>query len=308
MNVAHTNPMAQAAQTERMNICLKMTWKLSRVLLAFYLVTMALFGCQSETLTPFIDEQIASYKDLYDQSYGTDPLQRFDIHYPETVSGKPSEVLILLHGGSWSGGDKSFLTPSVEQLKKAQKNLTIVNANYRVTSKTGVRIGQQIEDIQQLVAFLKQKAVTYHLNEGAFVIGGVSAGGHLAMQYSYTHPTDGVRAVVGIVAPTDLTSKALREAGLEKSIVQLIGKSYEEAPLDFLQASPLNTMTPSAPRTILFYGGQDNIITPEQRVLTEAKLTLYGINHQVYFYPEQTHDFSAELLADKLINVFRGRY
>lgn len=285
-----------------------MTWKPSRIRLAFYLMMLAMFGCQSETLAPFIDEQIAAYKDLYDQPYGTDPLQRFDIHYPETISGKPSEVLILLHGGSWSGGDKSFLTPSVEQLKKAQKNLTIVNANYRVTSKTGVRIGQQIEDIQQLVAYLKQKAATYHLNEASFVIGGVSAGGHLAMQYSYTHPADGVRAVVGIVAPTDLTSKALREAGLEKSIVQLIGKSYEEAPLDFWKASPLNTMTTSAPRTILFYGGQDNIITPEQRVLTEAKLTLYGINHQVYFYPEQTHDFSAELLADKLINVFRGRY
>lgn len=285
-----------------------MTWKRFCQHWAVVGIVLSIVSCQSDTLTPFIDEEITTYKDQYDQSYGTDPLQRFDIHYPTTVSGKPSEVLILMHGGSWSGGDKSFLAPSVAQLKKSNKNLTIVNTNYRLTSKTGVKIGQQLEDIQQLIAFLKQKAAIYNINESAFVIGGVSAGGHLALQYSYTHPTEGVKAVVGIVAPTDLTSQALREAGLETSIVQLIGKSYKESPNDFWNASPLNTMTPIAPRTILFYGGQDKVITPEQRTLTEAKLTLYGIKHQVYFYPEQTHDFSAELLADKLIDIFRGRY
>ncbi len=291
-----------------MNKSLKVTWNLCHVRLAIFLMSIGFWGCQSETLAPLIDEPIIAYKDLYDQSYGTDPLQRYDIHYPENAAGKPSEVLILLHGGAWSGGDKSFLAPSITQLKNAKKNITIVNANYRVTSKEGVGLSEQLDDIQKLVVHLKQKGADFQMNESSFVIGGVSAGGHLAMQYSYTHLTEGVRAVVGIVAPTDLTSTSLREAGLESAIVQLIGKSYQEAPLDFLYASPLNSMTPKAPTTILFYGGQDKVVTPEQRVLTEAKLILYRIKHKVYFYPEQTHDFSAELLADKLIDVFRGRY
>jgi acetyl esterase/lipase len=262
-------------------------------------------SCRMIEVKPLIEEPIIGYKDRYDESYGKDPLQRYDIHFPENTSGSLSEVLILLHGGSWSGGDKSFLPPSVEAFKKAKKNLTIVNANYRLTSTSGIRLAQQLDDIQMLVEHLRQNAHLYNITDASFVIGGMSAGGHLALNYAYLKDQNrAIKAVVGIVAPTDLSSESLREAGLEKSIQQLIGKTYAESPEEYRNASPFYVLQSNAPTTMLFYGGKDLLVPQEQGELMKAKLTLLQVRHQYFFYPEETHDLSPHLFVDKVLTLF----
>ncbi|MFN8345232.1 MAG: alpha/beta hydrolase [Spirosomataceae bacterium] len=266
---------------------------------------LALSGCHFSDIKPLIEEEITSYRGVYNESYGKETLQRFDIHYPVSVSGRPSEVLILLHGGSWLGGDKSFLAPTVDALQKSKKNLAIVNINYRVTGTPGIRLEQQLADIQLLITYLRQNAARYNLTDGKFVIGGVSAGGHLALDYAYLKDTNrDIKSVVGIVAPTDLTSEALREGGLEKPIEQLLGKTFSEAPDDYRNASPVYVLNGNAPNTLLFYGGKDAVVPQIQGELLKLKLSLFGIKYRYCFYPEETHDFSADLLVDKILALY----
>lgn len=269
------------------------------------LLVVGLSSCHISDIKPLIEEEISSYNGIYNESYGKDVLQRFDIHYPVSVSGRPSEVLILLHGGSWSGGDKSYLAPTVDALQKSKKNLAIVNINYRLTSTSGIRLEQQLGDIQLLVEYLRQNAARYNITDGKFVIGGVSAGGHLALDYAYLKDTNrDIKSVVGIVAPTDLTSETLREGGLDKPIQQLIGKTFDDAPDEYRNASPIYNLTGAAPPTILFYGGKDIIVPQTQGELLKLKLSLFGVKYRYYFYPEETHDFSPNLLVDKILDLY----
>ncbi len=271
-------------------------------------LVLGAIGCTVSDIQPLIEEEVSGYKEVYDEPYGQDPLQRFDIHYPVSVNGRPSEVLILLHGGAWSGGDKSYLTPTVDALQKSKKNLAVVNINYRLTSTSGIRLEQQLADIQLLVEHLRQNASRYNITDGKFVIGGVSAGGHLALNYAYLKDTNHmVKSVVGIVAPTDLTSETLREAGLEKPIQQLIGKTFDDAPEAYRNASPIYNLRGDAPPTILFYGGKDVVVPQGQGELLKIKLSLFGVKNRYYFYPEETHDFSPNLLVDKILSLYLTR-
>lgn len=274
-------------------------------ILSTSLLFFGLTGCQIFNINSLIEEEISSYKGIYNESYGKDALQRFDIHYPVSVSGRPSEVLILLHGGAWSGGDKSYLAPTVDALQKSKKNLTIVNINYRLATTSTVRLEQQLADIQLLIDYLRQNAGRYNITDGKFVIGGVSAGGHLALDYAYLKdPNHDIKSVVGIVAPTDLTSEALREGGLEKPIQQLIGNTFDKVPEEYRNASPLYNIKSNAPPTILFCGGKDLVVPQIQGELLKVKLNMLGVKHHYYFYPEETHDFSPNLLVDKILNLY----
>ena len=269
------------------------------------LLVIGLAGCQISDINPLIEEEISSYKGIYNESYGKDALQRFDIHYPISVSGRPSEVLILLHGGAWSGGDKSYLAPTVDALQKSKKNLTIVNINYRLTSSPGIRLEQQLSDIELLINHLRQNAAQYNITDGKFVIGGVSAGGHLALDYAYLKNSNhAIKSVVGIVTPTDLTSEDLREGGLEKPIQQLLGKTFDDAPDEYRNASPIYNLKSDVPPTILFCGGKDLVVPQIQGELLKVKLNLLGVKNRYYFYPEETHDFSPDLLVDKILELY----
>lgn len=274
-------------------------------ILSIILLAVGLTGCHLSDINPLIEEEISSYKGIYNESYGKDGLQRFDIHYPVSVSGRPSEVLILLHGGAWSGGDKSYLAPTVDALQKSKKNLTVVNINYRLATTPTVRLEQQLADIQLLITYLRQNASRYNITDGKFVIGGVSAGGHLALDYAYLKDTNhDIKSVVGIVAPTDLTSEALREGGLEKPIQQLIGTTFDKAPDEYRNASPIYNLTRNVPPTILFCGGKDLVVPQIQGELLKVKLNLLGVKNRYYFYPEETHDFSPNLLVDKILDLY----
>lgn len=265
-----------------------------------------LSGCSGADITPAIEEETTGYKDYVNQSYGADPLQKCDIYSPAAVSGRPSEVLILLHGGAWGAGDKFFLIPSVMGLKAQKKNLTIVNANYRLTGSKGIRLEQQLADIQLLVEYLRKNTAKYNITEEGFVIGGVSAGGHLALNYAYSDlPGVRLKGVVGVAAPTDLTSEPLREAGLEIPIQQLLGKTFSDAPELYRNASPFFIVSHKAPPiTVLFYGGKDQVVPKEQGEMLCFKLNLLRLKYRYYFYPEETHDFTPDLLIDKILSIY----
>lgn len=270
------------------------------------LLLVLLSGCSGADITPALEEEATGYKEYVNQSYGADPVQKCDIYSPVTVSGRPSEVLILLHGGAWEAGDKFYLIPSVMGFKAQKKNLTIVNANYRLTSSKGIRLEQQLADIQLLMEYLRKNAAKYNITEEGFVIGGVSAGGHLALNYAYSDlPGVKLKGVVGVVAPTDLTSEPLREAGLEIPIQQLLGQTFADAPEVYQKASPFFIVTHKAPPiTMLFYGGKDQIVPKEQGEMLCFKLNLLRLKYRYYFYPQETHDFTADLLIDKILSIY----
>lgn len=114
---------------------------------------------------------------LRDLRYGDHPRQRFDVYLPETsVKGAP--VLLMVHGGAWSMGDKAMR--AVVDNKAARwvpRGIILVSVNYRLLPDA--RPIEQAQDVARALAVAQEKAAAWGGERSKFVLMGHSAGAHL---------------------------------------------------------------------------------------------------------------------------------
>ena len=74
--------------------------------------------------------------------------------------------------------------------------------------------------------------------------------------------------------------------------------------IDFLEeVSPYHQLTPDAPPTILFYGGQDPLIPTSQGVDLAAKLDDLDVPHQFTLYENAGHGWVGPELIDTWVKL-----
>ena len=143
-----------------------------------------------------------------DVSYGAHDQQKLDLAIPQGV-GTTLSLAVHIHGGAWMGGDKSQYTDDVMVYAK-DKNMISANVNYRLLLLDGSQYNCQtiLDDIQaamnKIVEICRSKG--YSIKKA--MIWGESAGGHIALMYSYTR-RDRCPVTIGlcysICGPTNLT-------------------------------------------------------------------------------------------------------
>jgi acetyl esterase/lipase len=122
-------------------------------------------------------------------------------------------AFIYLHGSAWTIGDKDFLTrPFFRHL--VSQGHTVMDVAYRLIPE--VDIYGMVGDVKRAIAWMKANADRYDVDPEKIVLGGASAGGHLALLAGYTpgHPelrpedikhTDlSVCGLVSCYGPTDM--------------------------------------------------------------------------------------------------------
>ena len=110
-----------------------------------------------------------------EHAYGADPKQRLDLVKPEGVAKAP--VLLFVHGGGWSIGDKTHAAGSKAKWANAQ-GWAFASANYRLVPQATVE--QQAADLASAIAWLRANAAKEGLDPDRIVLMGHSAGAHLA--------------------------------------------------------------------------------------------------------------------------------
>ncbi len=266
-----------------------------------YLFILLLFfaSCDSLEIPPFSqlkssilpdNQVVTAFESKMNQSFGNDELQKFDIHLPKNLNQKVP-VIVLFHGGGWREGDKSFIKPFVEYLKKRKINCAIVNANYRLTSYKDITYKEQLEDIGLLLGKLENESENWQIKPQYFLLG-YSAGGHLALLYSYLTDNKKVKVAGGIAVPTDLTRLRLGESEIGDGVEKFVGKPIETAFDEYMKVSPAYQLKRSSTPTIVFFGGDDKIVPIEQGLFFEQKLIEKKVKYELYIYPNQTHDWS----------------
>ena len=114
---------------------------------------------------------------VLDIAYGSEPLQRFDVYAPQPAV-KDAPVILMVHGGAWSKGDKR--STGVFENKVAHwvsRGFILISANYRLLPAATPL--QQAEDIARALAVAQQKAAEWGGDRTKFVLMGHSAGAHL---------------------------------------------------------------------------------------------------------------------------------
>jgi acetyl esterase/lipase len=230
-------------------------------------------------------------------SYGNDNDQVFDIYLPANRT-LDTKIMILVHGGGWTSGDKADMNPFKDIMLQDLPNIAIVNINYRLADPDNQPYPMQIEDITTIVNFLKINQNDYVISSDIGFLG-TSAGAHLSMLWSYAFDTeDDVKMVGSVVGPTNFTDPAYleNEDPLLQEIIDTFGVDTSTAYLE--EISPYHQATATSPPTILFYGGQDPLIPTSQGVDMDTKLSELGVTHQFTLYPNAGHGWIGLELLD----------
>ena len=277
---------------------------MKKTLLLPFLFLFLIIGCDSD------DEKVSSEplaaKELLDVAYGSDSEQKMDVYLP---SGRNTDtkVILLLHGGSWVAGNKSDMAYLIPTIRQQFPDHAIVNINYRLAANTSPAFPKQINDIQLVIDHLKHH--DYAISDDYGFIG-FSAGGHLAMLYSYAYDTDhNVEAVCNVVGPADFTDPAYTIHPLYASAAQSLVGTTSPTNEQLSSVSPLMHITSASPATISFYGGQDPLVPASQGPRLHDKLDAMQVYNEFNFYANGGHaDWDLQTMGEVFgkITIFLG--
>lgn len=272
---------------------------MQRSLTIILICLLSLLSCQKENQTNSNDSVQMS-----NVSYGNNSQQKMDIYLPAGRSSSSTKVIIMIHGGGWSTGDKSDFNEYVDSLKKREPTYAIFNLNYRLANAPDLFPAQEM-DIKAAVEFIYNKREEYRISD-KFVLIGASAGGHLALLhgYKYTSPIK-VKAVVDFFGPTELIDLYNNPPNplVPPLLAEVTGGTPVTNPTIYTQSSPVNFITNQSPPTIIFHGGIDIVVSPSQSILLNSKLQQAGVTHQYFTYPTEGHGWVGANLSDSFNKI-----
>lgn len=234
---------------------------------------------------------ICNFRDI---AYGSSSMQTFDLNLP--VDGREEiGLLVFLHGGGWIGGDKSAVNKSFS-IFASNKDYATAAINYRLAGEENADIYDILEDITSALTYIKNMAGGYGMNITKLILCGHSAGGHLALLYSYKYSKISPIAPVGTFATAsvpDLSSEAFyknNSLGDEKYMCSLMStacgvtftpktRASYKALLDEL--SPVNFVTKDSVPTVIIHGTNDKIAPFSGAKLLDDVLTENCVKHEL---------------------------
>jgi acetyl esterase/lipase len=219
-----------------------------------------------------------------------------DIFHPRDAAG-PVPSLLFLPGGGWRTADRAPLKERFGT-RMAEHGYLFVAGEYRVMDEAPWPA--QIQDVKAIIRWMRAHHERLGIDPAAIVIGGKSAGGHLALlaagaqgneafEAGSEHPevSSEVAAVIGVAPVADLTERARRP-----EMAPLFG-DHPSAEV-IRAASPISYADRTYPPTLLIHGTADATVPHAMTVAMYEALERAGAPVDLHLYAGQDHFFDRE--------------
>lgn len=240
-----------------------------------------------------------------DLSYGDGEANRFDLYVPAGPSRDSYGLIVYLHAGGFTAGDKS----GDEQLLKwlCSKGYVTAGINYTLRSDEhpDASIYSQSVEIRESIPYVLAEAERLGYPVGEMAVGGGSAGGCLALLYAYRDAASSpvpVRMVFEAVGPSSFYPEDWKSYGLDKNedaarglFSVMAGKEltaefgtteYDEEIKDI---SALLWVDSDTVPTLMAYGKYDKIQPYEASLRLLQALEENGVPHDYYLGEHSGH-------------------
>jgi len=235
-------------------------------------------------LMPIVDLQLKTPEDVelrkgivYGRGSGRE--LELDLYTPRKEKEKPVPGLIFIHGGAWRGGKRSDY--HYYGVKFAEAGYVVATISYRLLKEAPFPAA--VEDAKCAVRWMRSHAAELGVDPDRIGVAGGSAGGHLAMMLGFSSDvpelegngghagiSSRVQAVVNLYGPADLTTPFGIHSRLVKDF--LGGRTFDQAPEVYRQASPLSHLTPDDPPVFIIHGTIDDTVPIAQADLLANRL------------------------------------
>lgn len=235
-----------------------------------------------------------------------------DLFVPEKITG-PVPVIVWIHGGAWTGGDK---TDGGNGIFLVRQGYAVACINYRMGR--GVAFPDPLHDCKTAVRWLRAHAAQYHLDADHIGAWGVSAGAHLAALVGLTggDPTlegvdsnrsfsSQVQAVCDWYGPVELVTSLENDPKiLGPCIVNLLGGRKTATKERAIQASPITYVTSNAPPFLIMHGAKDHTVPVAQAETFAEAFKKVGANYTLVVVPTAGHGLGGRENSDRVVAFF----
>jgi acetyl esterase/lipase len=240
-----------------------------------------------------------------------DRREKLDLYLPDhRPAGTSSPAVLIIHGGGWSGGDKSAHREFVTGTALAAHGYACASVEYM--KEPGKRWPTNLFDCKNAVRWLRANAARLQIDPTRIGVIGGSAGGHLALMVAYTpdvtelEPTapypglsDSVAACVDMygisnIATRQKTDRHGNPTGEHFTTCALFSQSTTAAPAKYKLASPVTHVRPSSPPTLIIHGTGDTTVDRDQSRELDRLLTSKNVEHQLIELPGVNHAFTLD--------------
>jgi len=253
-----------------------------------------------------------------------------DVYQPTQQVYEKSPVVLYVHGGAWIAGRKEAVNinrfhGAINALREA--GYTIVSPEYTLAGGGRGPFPYCIEDVYDVVTWIRTNAVKYSFDLKNVGIFGESAGAHISMLVAYAEPEVFVtdfrpipfNYVIDIYGPNQLegiyhsktidTLNSLIEDLPENirsrvDIVQQIfgfdpAKDVERAQGIIDVYSPYNYVHAQIAPSLLIQGDEDRLVPVEQTISLKAKMDSLGVESKMHILQGVDHAFAGATKAQK---------
>ncbi|HEV2803002.1 MAG TPA: alpha/beta hydrolase [Pyrinomonadaceae bacterium] len=212
-------------------------------------------------------------------------------------------AVVVVHGGSWSAGERSDYPLWNEWL--ARQGFAVFDIDYRLAPQPNWQTATG--DVKCAIGWVRANAARFGIDPSRVALYGRSAGGHLALLAAYTPnetalapscavPDTTVRAVVSLYAPTDLKWGYEHPANRRvldgpAKIRNFTGGTPADAPERIRLASATTHVVAQSPPTLLVHGGRDQLVSDRHMSLLVERLAEHNIPHRSLRIPYAQHAF-----------------
>ena len=212
-----------------------------------------------------------------------------DLYRPQYEVG-PRPVVVVIHGGGWTDGDKRQLAVLSRYL--AARGYVVANVGYRLAPDA--RFPAPLEDLVSAIQYLKDLETTHGVDPTRLAFLGRSAGGQIALLAAYTLEEPAIQGVVSFYGPTELRwgYENPAKASIVDSSLALelyLGGSPATHGEQYDAAEPVRFATNASPPTLLIQGLRDEHVAPFHAESLSAHLGDVDVPHLVVQMPWATH-------------------
>ncbi len=223
---------------------------------------------------------------------------------PETIV-RPT--LVFYHGGGWAHYTKDNMLFSA--LPYLAQGMAVVEVDYRQANQA--RAPAAVEDCRCALHWVFKHAAEYGFDVNRLVVGGVSAGGHLALMTGMLDQSAGfddgcafsidqrpvkVAAIVDFFGPTDVAEFLYQPHEKAWAIEWMAGVADREELAK--RVSPMTYVRPGLPPIIMVHGTADPEVPYEQSVRLHQALDKAGTPNELVSIPNGQHGIYPD--AEKL--------
>ena len=119
------------------------------------------------------------------EKYGTHGRNTFDIWLAKAE--KPTPLVIYIHGGGFTGGDKSRYFQSEDVLRFLDAGVSIATINYRFMNEPPYGILASMNDSKRFVQYIRFNAKKYNIDKSRIACTGGSAGAGTALWLAFSN-------------------------------------------------------------------------------------------------------------------------